>query len=159
MSELPFTILGIDPGKTTGAVLIQPNEDGKRYEVLIADNIRQVDFHKWVNSWNQVDSPWQIGVVACENFILRPKSKQGKYDRIPWEQMWLKLETSELIGSVKFRCHQLKLPLAMQEPSIKPTGYGHAGLEYKKGQHTLHTHLTDATAHAVYLMRTGLRRK
>ncbi len=159
MSEIPFTILGIDPGKTTGACLIKPDFETKKWEMLIADNIRYGDFHKWLAAWNEMDSPWQVGAVALENFILRPAAKQGvKYNRIPWEQMWLRLETSELIGAVKFRCSQLKIPCVMQEPSIKPVGYKLAGLEYVKGEHKLHTHMKDSTAHAVYLMHRGYKK-
>lgn len=152
-----MNILGVDPGKTTGAVLLE--YDPKTCAVIrsiIMDEIKEDHYLKWVNSWNEPGSPWQVNSVVCEDFILRPKQYQGKA-RIEFENQWTELPVAKQIGVVELRCYQLGVRLYMQQPSIKPVGYANAGMKYVKGSKSEGVHLRDATAHIYYLIKNGVK--
>lgn len=151
-------VLGVDPGGTTGACLVGYDPKTKQTHGKILDEIAESDFLKWVDSWHKPDSPWTPGIVACEDFILRPAQYQGK-ERIAFESQWTELPVAKQIGAIQLKCFQLGIRCIMQQPSIKPVGYANAGLNYKKGSRREGIHMQDAAAHAYYLIKNGTKQK
>ena len=133
-------ILGIDPGKTTGLALI--SVEGKKISLFGTRESRDqtcLDYFDWIKESN---------VVVCENFLNRPaKTKSGAFD-------WSNNLTSQIIGSIKTLAALEEKVFHLQEPAIKPVGYGFANLKYVAGKSG--THQKDALAHAVFYAVTKL---
>lgn len=121
-------ILGIDPGGTTGWAIL---EDDQPVEI---GTVKSPDFYKQMPEILAKN----IDVCVTEDFIIRPE----------WGNRWKKTDTPKMIGAIRLICEEMNLRFVLQQPSIKPVGYGWAGMVYVKGKKG--THIQDAIAHARY---------
>lgn len=127
-------ILGIDPGESTGLALISVTEKRPTLvEALVSKDLTGIDYNYLLQ---------KATYVVVEDFKVRPrKAKEGAFD-------WQDMKTPQVIGSIKTLAKLLGKKVILQQPSIKPVGYGYAHLKYvpgKKGKH-----IEDAAAHAMY---------
>ena len=127
-------ILGIDPGRTTGLALISIHE--KRATLVEALESKDMSFVE--NNWLLQKADY----IVVEDFKVRPaKARQGAFD-------WQDMETPQVIGSIKTLAKLLGKTVILQQPAIKPIGYGFAHLKYVPGKKGLH--IQDAAAHAMF---------
>lgn len=117
-------ILAIDPGGTTGYAVL---EDGKPTHM---GQIDSSDILRWINSLTKPD------VLILENYRVRPGHKR-----------WDETQPSQLIGAFKLKAAEWGIEPVMQEPAIKPVGYG--WMRAKFGI-TDKNHMLDALAHSIY---------
>lgn len=94
-----------------------------------------------------------VDLIGYETYRIRPRGMKQGYTPVG-DDLW----TSQVIGAIKFRAWNLAKTPVEQDPSIKPAGYGYAGLlpynPKKKGMH-----LQDAIAHgAFWWMEVGSKR-
>ena len=129
-----YKILGIDPGATTGIAMVGINE--KRPSILHVEETKDVTLQSIIKLFEECD------IVVCEDFLVRPgKAESGAFN-------WSSMGTLRIIGAASAISGMLGKPFVLQQPSIKPVGYGFSNQKYvpkKKGMH-----IQDATAHAVY---------
>ena len=138
-------ILGIDPGKTTGWAIVEWNDDKSYKDIFKMGESRDVNLLDLTEMFQEADQ------VVFENFLVRPgKARDGSFD-------WDPMITPQVIGSVKLLCRLHDRPIAEQSPSVKPPGYGFAGIPYKKAKKGVH--IQDAIAHAFFfaVKNAGLR--
>lgn len=121
-------ILGVDPGDTTGWAIL---EKGEPVEI---GTLKKDEFYEMIPQILAKD----IDVCVIEDYIVRPE----------WGNKWKKTDTPQKIGAIRLICTEMKLRCVVQQPSIKPVGYGWAGMTYVKGKKG--THVMDAIAHARY---------
>ena len=127
-------VLGVDPGKTTGLGLIKV--EGKK---ITLQTIRE---SKDVTCSDYLDLLQEADIVVIENFRVRPlKARQGSFD---YDDM----VAPRVIGALIAQASNLKKKHVLQEPAIKPVGYGWSNQRYVKGKKG--QHIPDAVAHAVY---------
>ena len=127
-------ILGIDPGGTTGLASI--SVEGRKIKLIGTRSSRDPTCLDFLDLIEEAD------VIVCENFLNRPgMTRSGSFD-------WSSNLTSQVIGSLKTLAALQKKEFVLQEPAIKPVGYGFANLKYQAGKKG--THQKDALAHAVY---------
>lgn len=136
------TILGIDPGKTTGWAMI--SVDKPKISLVEFGVTKDTTLVEIINQLKKTD------VVVYEGWFTRPdKSRTGAFD-------WKPMETPQVIGSLLTLCKVLEIQrVHKQQPSQKVPGYGFAGLNYVKGKQG--THWQDALAHAVFYAVTQLQ--
>lgn len=127
-------ILAIDPGGTTGWAFVKLQDRkctllhfGKTKDPMLKE------LHPFLE---------KADVFVVEDFHIRPdKARNGAFD-------WDRMETPKVIGAAEMLADLKDVPLVLQPPSIKPVGYGFAGMKYRKGARGKHTE--DAIAHAAY---------
>lgn len=127
-------ILAIDPGGTTGWAYVKLQD---RKCVLL-------QFGKTKDPMLKELHPYldESDYFVVEDFQVRPnKAREGAFD-------WDRMETPKVIGAAEMLADLKGVPLVLQPPSIKPVGYGFAGMKYRKGARGKHTE--DAIAHAAY---------
>lgn len=131
-------ILGVDPGKRTGLGLIEV-DDTKPYGRISLKTMREsLD----VTCLDYLDLLQVADVIVVENFLIRPtKARTGSFD-------WDNMVAPRVIGAITSQAANLKKKIVLQEPSIKPVGYGWSNQHYVKGKKG--QHIPDALAHAVY---------
>lgn len=131
-----INILGIDPGKTTGLAVILINPETKKAtldKAWTSEDLTGIEYNEFLQAADH---------IIVEDFKVRPgKAKGGSFD-------WSPMETPKLIGSIQTLAALLGKKVVLQQPTIKPMGYGFAHIEYKKGKPG--THIQDAAAHAMY---------
>jgi len=131
-----INILGIDPGKTTGLVVLLINEETKKAtldKAWTSGDLTAIEYN---------DDLKLADYIVVEDFKVRPgKAQKGSFD-------WSPMETPKLIGSIQTLAALLGKKVILQQPTIKPMGYGFARMLYKKGKPG--THVQDAAAHAMY---------
>jgi hypothetical protein len=129
-------ILGIDPGKTTGLAVIIIDPETKKARLNLAETSSDLTAIEYRNLLDEAD------IIVVEDFKVRPnKAKTGSFD-------WSQMETPKIIGSIQTLAALIGKKVVLQQPTVKPMGYGFAHLEYKKGKPG--THIQDAAAHAMY---------
>lgn len=131
------TILGLDPGKTTGWGLIRVR--GRNLELLKSGETKDVELVDIADIITQAD------IVVYEDWKTRPKKMQA--NAFQWDPMI----AARVIGSLRtiYRLAGKQLPkLIVQQPVQKVPGYGFAGMKYQKGKKGVHQQ--DAVAHAVF---------
>lgn len=135
-------ILAIDPGDTSGWFRIE-YISGSQPAIL----------SKKFGVWKGETEPGRVvnedppDILIVENYLIRPpKMTRGK----KWSHDWNKGSTMRIIGSLQTVADLHDLFFQLQEPSIKPVGYGWAGLVYVKGKQG--THIPDACAHLAYFL-------
>ena len=128
-------ILALDPGKTTGWAEITI-KDGK-IQLGIWGVTKDTTLVELIPNIKEAD------IIVYEAWLTRPKHLQrGAFD-------WDPMITPQVIGSLLTLCRALeKKEPVKQQPSIKPVGYGFAGMKYVAGKQG--THWQDAIAHAVF---------
>lgn len=127
-------LLAFDPGKTTGWALFVDNK---------LTSVGEVGFLDIANFIFNMEAD----MVIVENYrVFSPKIKKG------YTNMWSTPVSVEILGMIKMICAQKKIPIKIQEPSIKPIGYGFINKEYVKDKKGMH--IFDAIAHgAFYLVK------
>ena len=141
--SLLITVLGIDPGGTTGvAIGTFTLNDRTSLKWLEAKEVKSPFFNQWL----QKTIP-TVDYVVCEDFLIKPHVKAWANTT----QTSGTTDTPKLIGRVEFACFVYGKPFAAQPPSDKSFAYSLLGMTYiqgKKGQHKF-----DAMAHARLFMR------
>lgn len=95
----------------------------------------------------------ELDVLIVENYRILPEDWQGKEKA----NVWSENHESQIIGMARFSCFESDIELVIQETSIKPAGYGYAGMRYVKGKKGMH--MQDALAHgAFWWMEKGRKR-
>jgi len=137
-----LTILSVDPGEHNGYALV--NYTGKKEFIVEKFGVMERPFfYRWLVS---NDFPSDIDLFLVEDFKTRPnEAKRGVFD---WNQMI----APKVIGALELVSVWREIPLILQQPSIKPVGYGYLGKTYKKGAGNVHH--WDAVAHAMYYLVT-----
>lgn len=127
-------ILGIDPGKTTGLAMLHIED--KKAKLDLAETSSDLTAVEYYDLLKKAD------FIIVEDFKVRPqKAQKGSFD-------WSQMETPKLIGSIQTLAALIGKKVVLQQPTIKPMGYGFARMIYKKGKPG--THIQDAAAHAMY---------
>lgn len=130
--------LSLDPGKTTGFAYLENRSPIKIGEVK---NSYQV-LGDWLIGFLNAN---EVDILIIEDFVFRPGFK---------ENQWKTTEVPKLIGQCQQIARERRLQIVIQQPSIKPVGYGQAGLKYVKGKRGMHRE--DAVAHGTfYWFKTG----
>lgn len=135
----------IDPGGHTGWAIYHNDKPVQMGEILVSEDNFKV-FFKWLEQENL-----HLDVLIVESYRNRPvEMTQGNANT------WSSNLESQIVGACRAWCWINKKELVLQQPSIKPVGYGMAGLKYvpnKKGQH-----MQDALAHGFYWYMTQGRK-
>lgn len=127
-------ILGIDPGGTTGIALLSIKDK----KATLVEALESKDLSFIENNWLLIKADH----IICEDFKVRPDmARKGSFD-------YNNMQTPQIIGSIKTLARLLEKEVVLQQPAIKPIGYGFAHLVYKAGKKGLH--IQDAAAHAMY---------
>lgn len=130
-----MNILGIDPGRTTGlaVLLIDENKKARLNKAWTSLDVTAVEYYDYIKA---------ADIIIVEDFKVRPnKAKKGSFD-------WSPMETPKIIGSIQTLAALIEKEVVLQQPTVKPMGYGFAHLKYIKGKPG--THIQDAAAHAMY---------
>lgn len=138
---MTLLILGIDPGGTTGLALLSiENKKATLVEASESKDVSAIEYN-WLLS--------KADHIIVEDFKVRPaKAKKGDFN-------WSSMETPKIIGSIQTLVKLLEKEVVLQQPSIKPMGYGYAHLKYVPGKKGLH--IQDAAAHAMFFaVKNGL---
>lgn len=120
-------ILAIDPGDVSGYAFL--NMEG-----VLAD----MGQFKLANMESFLDGLHGINVIVLENFRIRPDQNFS----------WSEMNTIQVIGAIKYRAHQLKCKVVLQEPSCYSIGAKWAGVTIPK-DHSI-SHQVVAYAHGTY---------
>jgi len=129
-------ILGVDPGKTTGWCRLYEDGTTKRGETKGNELTFQL-LHNLLSDDEEY-------TVVVENYAVRPVSNKYR----SFDHSWDRLDTVRIIGGFEYACQIHSVPYILQEPTIKPVGYGYAGLDYKPNSKHKEVHMDDAEAHA-----------
>jgi len=127
-------ILAIDPGKVSGYAFL--NMEG-----VLADmgQFQLIGLNKFLDSLTS-----EIKHLIVENFKVRPGVNFA----------WQEMDTIQVIGAIKYRAWQLKLPVNLQEPSCYTIGAKWAGVSIPKN-HDI-SHQVVAYAHGTYFSHKSL---
>ena len=129
-------ILAIDPGGSTGWALFEGTKPTK------FGTVYQDKFHDWLAA---VVETFQPDDIVVEDYLIRPEQLVGQK-----AHLWSSVQTVRFIGAIQFYGHQQKIPVTLQQPSIKTAAAGLTGLPYtpkKKGMHHI-----DAMLHGAYFL-------
>lgn len=83
-----------------------------------------------------------LSAIICEDWRTRPKEESRHAGT------WSEQIEARIIGIVMHEAWLRDIEFVLQQPSIKPIGYGNAGLKYIPGKKG--THMQDAVAHGSY---------
>lgn len=134
-------ILAVDPGDTSGWVRLNTLDRSFRIGM----------WHGELEPGKEVNKQ-PPNIIVCENYLIRPPHMtRGKQ----WTHNWNKGSTMRIIGSLQTVAGLHDCQFELQEPSIKPVGYGWAGLNYVKGKQG--THIQDAAAHLAFFLHKKLK--
>jgi hypothetical protein len=127
-------ILALDPGKVSGYAFLN-------LEGVLADmgQFQLIGLHKFLDSLTP-----EIKFVVVENFKVRPGVNFA----------WQEMDTIQVIGAIKYRTHQLKRELFLQEPSCYGIGAKWAGVQIPKNHEI--SHQVVAYAHGTYFSHKKL---
>ncbi len=127
---------GVDPGKHTGWAIYDDGTPVEMGEIIVGVDAWE-DLYSWL-----VSHP-SLQVIVCEGYRNRPVGMtQGHANT------WSENLESQIIGYLRCYSRIARAELILQDPSIKPVGYGYAGLKYVKGKKG--QHMNDALAHGMY---------
>jgi Holliday junction resolvasome RuvABC endonuclease subunit len=134
-----ITIVGFDPGVSTGFAVISVTE--RKIKPLGLGVLgKSLDDIEMLQEAQRLIKG--ADHVVIENFKLRPDVAEA--GRLNQNDM----PASQVIGKLKTLCGLAGVKYHLQMPSVKPVAYGLANLTYQKGRQG--THSQDAMAHAVY---------
>lgn len=101
----PVTILGIDPGTSTGVVATIHTSPFKLPEIIKSSTILYATI---IDDLISILAEVKPDVVVVEDFVVRRSKAEGlSYDR---------LEVVRVIGIVKTLCHLNNYPMVLQRP-------------------------------------------
>jgi len=127
----PIRIIGFDPGESTGWAIVDLRR--KSFEIEALGVLNEAALTQKLEGL-LVD----IDVIVMENFRVRPgNAKRGSFDYSP-------MKTIQVIGAIKYEAKKSGIPVVLQEPAIKPMGYGFLHQPNK------HLHDMDALCHLAY---------
>ena len=130
-------ILAVDPGDIHVGVAMWRDEEAIAYEV---------DAEFWLTQFNKILEFLEL--VIIESFVLYPGRASA--------QSWSPMQTSEMIGAMKWIAQQAGVPIVMQGANIKiPTRRQCAA----RGINVAHrsNHAADALVHLwYYLLRNDM---
>lgn len=124
-TSLGVTIMGVDPGQSTGWAKFIDGE---------IDSFGTVQYEAPFQEWLAEQHP---NVWVVEDYIIQPKRFDHNMD---------KGVTLQVIGAIKFQAQRTGSVLALQQAALKPGAYAHMGATYVKGKKGMH--YMDAIAHA-----------
>lgn len=128
--------LGIDPGKTTGLALIRV--ENKIPTLMTVRESKNPTLSQDRDLFELAD------LVIMEDWKTRPKKAMlGAFNYDP-------MITPRVIGAAELMSELCSCKVVMQQPAIKPVGYGYANLKYVPGKKGLH--IQDAIAHVMYYL-------
>lgn len=139
MEDKPFCI-SFDPGHTTGYAVWDkgekvPVETGQLKSLSEDDEATELDY--FLNRFNE-ERP---DIVVIEEYMVDPK--------IPHHHS--KVETTRVIGQIKYWARARNIKVIMQMPNIKPIAKKWSGWKKPKGSHG-NTHWYDAALHGYYYL-------
>lgn len=130
----------LDPGGKTGFADYEGDKPLKMGEVACSTkNLDDLD--AWLQARRNID------VLIVEGYRNRPVAMTRGH-----ANTWSENLESQIVGYCKAWCRALGVEYVEQQASIKPIGYGMAGLKYVPGKKG--THMQDALAHGAYWWRT-----
>lgn len=135
----------LDPGASTG------------YAIYVDDKPVEMGTIPWGHNaqgvYNWLDFNYDLDVLIVENYRILPEEFEGKRRANTWSES----HESQIIGMARYACFHYDIELVIQEPSIKPAGYGYCGMKYVKGKKGMHKE--DALAHGMFwYMEKGRKR-
>lgn len=128
-------VLGIDPGNSTGIAVIEIDDDKKPKlrEAWVSLDQTAIEYRNLIE---------EADYIIVEDFKVRPaKARSGSFD-------WSNMITPKIIGSIQTLAILAGKQVVLQQPTVKPLGYGFAQMKYVKGKPGTHT--ADAAAHALF---------
>jgi hypothetical protein len=134
-------VIGIDPGETTGIVVIEPWE--REITVLSALHLKGLSASQWLDEQLTVSA----SDVVIERFNIAQRTLQGTRHGA--------MEALYTIGAMRHICHRLQMPMEMQDPSSAKNAFSDAVLktlglwDFVSGPHE-----RDALRHALLYART-----
>lgn len=132
-------IIAIDPGKTTGLVVIDASRAAKLDALLLAEHI---PYDVAPNALRDILGLWEPDVVVMERYVISLRTiKANRYS-----------EPLDVIGGVKFlmQLNKPKVPLILQSGSDAKTAYNDDTLKrLKLFKVTPAPHARDALRHAM----------
>lgn len=142
-------------GKGTTGIAIGDTETG----TIHLDEIKATDFESDVDYWDGVIDVVATSMadhVVIEHYIL--------YNHKALQQSYSELETSQLLGALRFACHQFLMPVTLQKASEAKGRFPDRVLQAKKyldeknrfdGRPT-NAHKRDALRHLLYFTKYNL---
>jgi hypothetical protein len=129
-------ILGLDPGKTTGYMLIELDGQKITPTVHFGGEKNGEIMEEIVPLIREAD------LVIIEDFLVRPdKARKGSFD-------YSSMVAPQVIGKIIQACQMTATKYEKQPASVKPPAYGFSNQKYVPGKKGMHWQ--DAYAHAVY---------
>jgi hypothetical protein len=137
-------IIGIDPGGTTGAVLIRPATDN--IDVLTNMHLSGLHVTQWVEA-ELASHPDEDYAVVVEQFTISPRTLTGSRAG--------SMEALYTVGSVRYVCFRSKTPVVLQTPAAAKNALNDEVLKELGLWHTVSgPHERDALRHALLYART-----
>lgn len=124
-SFTPVMYLGIDPGVHSGVTGYD-----ERLHLQFMMNVHEEDITLFINCFDKLKK------VIMEDFRLYSNKAQ--------EQINSKMETTRVIGRIEAVCKIKNVPIVLQMPSVKTTGYRYIGKTrptVKKKQNPMDAHV------------------
>lgn len=144
---MSINYLAIDPGADTGWA---------RFKDDTPQTMGIVEFSLGTDEdllWGFLSKNMDIDVLVIENWRNRPVGMTKGH-----AGTWSENTESQIIGACRFACWEYKIEFVTQDSSIKPVGYGYAGMKYVKNKKGMHKE--DAIAHGYYWwMEVGRHRE
>jgi hypothetical protein len=126
---VPVELIAIDPGPSAG------------WAKFIDGVLKEINITKGMSEFFEYLRKTNADIYVVEEFRLNPKINQA----------WNKLETSQMIGAVKFHAQGLGVKVVEQPANIKGPAYGLSGMKkFETGKKDMHT--VDAVAHGNYYL-------
>lgn len=141
-------ILAIDPGYHLGWIKVLYNPDNQTCVPQGGGTVIGDDDIKSFVSESKAD------IYVVEDYLIRPNDKREKDNPRTYAHTWDKGTTLRFIGYIEATANAQGAEFILQQPSVKPAGYGFAGKTYKRNRRDALVHQDDAIAHlAFYLVR------
>lgn len=137
---MPKAVAAIDPGLASGLAVLYDDHDFMSTEIV--GSLEFLDaFVALIDS--TVDREWE---VVCESFIVTGETQKKSRQNY----------SLEIIGAVRFLCHQRMIPFELQSPSQGKSFGTDAKLKKLGWYKPAKGHANDAARHlCLYLVRHG----
>lgn len=139
----------IDPGGTSGAVLVEANLESRVY---VPVELAQPAGDEALWQWLVKNKDW-FEVIVCEDFFVRPESMLPNGKRDFYRGKWTGVDTPKTIGLIKGFCWAYGIKFCLQQPADKVMGQKLSGIKPTSTSDPKR-HQKDALAHAwIFLSR------